>query len=112
MADPDTALDLDSLTVADIRAGFAASTFTAEDLTRASLARIDATNDRLNAVIFRNDADALETARDVDRRRAAGETLAPLAGVPVVIKDPMDMAGFPTTAGWRLLHAASGGVAT
>ena len=42
--------------------------------------------------------------------RAAGESRGPLDGVPVVIKDPMDMVGFPTTAGWRLLHAASGGV--
>lgn len=110
MTDPTTVPDLDILTVADIRAGFAAGDFTAEDLTRASLARIDATNDRLNAVIFRNDSAALETARDIDRRRAAGGTLGPLAGIPVVIKDPMDMVGFPTTAGWRLLHAASGGV--
>src|SRR5260370_23704642 len=37
--------------------------------------------------------------REIDRRRAAGQELGPLAGVPVVIKDPMDMAGFPTTAG-------------
>ena len=54
--------------------------------------------------------DALETARAIDRRRAAGETLGPLAGIPVVVKDPMDMVGFPTTAGWSLLNSKTGGV--
>ncbi len=38
------------------------------------------------------------------------ETLGPLDGVPVVVKDPMDMVGFPTTAGWRLLYSKTGGV--
>nr|WP_233192749.1 amidase family protein [Acidimangrovimonas sediminis] len=52
----------------------------------------------------------METARDIDRRRAAGAPVGPLAGVPVVIKDPMDMKGCPTTAGWRPLSSGAGGV--
>lgn len=101
--------NLETLTITSIKTGFAAGDFSAEDLTRACLAQIDACNARYNAIIFVNEA-ALDTARSIDQRRAAGEVLGPLAGVPVVIKDPMDMVGFPTTAGWKLLYSKTGGV--
>ncbi len=77
--------------------------------TQACLDRIAIYNPRYNAIILLN-PDALADARAIDRRRAAGEALGPLAGVPVVIKDPMDMVGFPTTAGWSLLHSKRAGV--
>src|SRR5579871_201963 len=102
-------IDLAELTVEQAQAGFASGAFTAEALTQACLDRIARYNPRYNAIIFLN-PDALADARAIDKRRAAGEALGPLAGVPVVIKDPMDMVGFPTTAGWRLLHAKFGGV--
>jgi Asp-tRNA(Asn)/Glu-tRNA(Gln) amidotransferase A subunit family amidase len=102
-------IDVTELTVADIQAGLAAGHYTCEALTQAYLARIARFNPRYNAIIIPN-PDALADARAIDRRRAAGETLPPLAGVPVVIKDPMDMAGIPTTGGWSLLHGPSGGV--
>lgn len=102
-------IDLIELTVEQCQAAFAAGTVTSEALTQAFLDRIAALNPSLNAVIFLN-PDALATAREIDQRRTAGEALGPLAGIPVVVKDPMDMVGFPTTAGWRLLHGPSGGV--
>ena len=101
-------LDLIELTVDKVQAAYAAGTTTAEALTEALLARIAALNPSLNALVFLN-PEALADARASDARRAAGASLGPLDGVPVVIKDPMDMVGFPTTAGWRLLHGASGG---
>ncbi len=104
-----THIDLDTLTVERVQAGFAEGRFTAESLAAACFARIDALNDQYNAMIFLN-PDALADAREIDRRRAAGEPLGPLAGVPVVIKDPMDMVGFPSTAGWSLLYGKTGGV--
>ena len=108
-AAPPLALNLVELTVETVQAAFAAGTVTAEALTEALLARIAALNPALNAIVFLN-PEALADARASDARRAAGASLGPLDGVPVVIKDPMDMVGFPTTAGWRLLHGASGGV--
>lgn len=82
---------------------------TSEALTKAFLARIETYNPRYNAIVIMNPS-ALDDAREIDRRRAAGETLGPLAGVPVVVKDPMDMAGLPTTAGWHFLSSKAGGI--
>ena len=102
--------DLGTITVREIRDGLSTGKFTAEALTEAALAHVKAMNPTFNAIIFHNDEAALETARDVDRRIAAGEPVGPLAGVPIVVKDPMDMKGFPTTAGWKRLNSKFGGV--
>jgi Asp-tRNA(Asn)/Glu-tRNA(Gln) amidotransferase A subunit family amidase len=102
-------IDLTTLTVDRIQEGFKAGLFTAESLTQACLRQIDIFNGHYNAIIFRNES-ALADARAIDERRLAGEVLGPLAGVPVVIKDPMDMVGFPTTAGWSLLYSKTGGI--
>ncbi len=102
-------IDVTEMTVEQAQRGMAEGRFTCEALTQAFLARIDALNPRYNALIFRN-PDALADARAIDRRRAAGEPLGPLAGIPVVIKDPMDMVGFPTTGGWSALYSAKGGI--
>lgn len=105
---PET-INLVEMSVEQVQAGFAAGTFTAETLTQAFLDRIALYNPHYNAIIFPNPS-ALDDARAIDRRRAAGEALGPLAGVPVVVKDTMDMAGFPSTGGWSLLCSRTGGI--
>ena len=95
------------MTVADCQAAFAAGV-TSEALTQAFLDRIERYNPTFNAFITMN-ANALDDARAIDRRRAAGETLGPLAGVPIAVKDPMDMAGEPSTGGWHFLSSRAGG---
>jgi Asp-tRNA(Asn)/Glu-tRNA(Gln) amidotransferase A subunit family amidase len=102
-------IDVVELTVEKAQSAFAAGTITSERLTQAFLDRIAKFNPQYNAIIFLN-PDALTDARAIDRRRAAGETLGPLAGIPVVVKDTMDMAGVPTTAGWSLLYSKTGGI--
>jgi len=102
-------VDLVELTVEQVQAGLADGSFTSAALTQAFLDRIAAYNPHYNAIIFLN-PDALANAREVDRRRAAGEALGPLAGVPVVVKDTMDMVGLPSTGGWSLLCSRAGGV--
>jgi Asp-tRNA(Asn)/Glu-tRNA(Gln) amidotransferase A subunit family amidase len=102
-------INLVEMTVADVEAGFAAGAFTSENLTSAFLDRIALYNPSYNAIVFLNPA-ALDDARAADERRAAGRRIGPLDGVPVVVKDAMDMVGFPTTGGWRLLHSQTGGV--
>jgi amidase len=102
-------LDVTEITIERIRTGFSARAFTAEMLVQACLEKITTYNPHYNAVIFLN-PNALTEARAIDQRRLSGEVLGPLAGVPVVVKDPMDMRGFPTTTGWSLLYSKTGGV--
>jgi len=59
----------------------------AEEATRTALARIDAAQPALNAFVDVFHEAASTQAREIDTKRAAGEALGPLAGVPVVIKD-------------------------
>src|SRR5271168_1235822 len=68
----------------------------------ATLARIDARNPELNAVIWRNDEGARAEAKALGDRIAAGDTdLPPFAGVPLPIKDLLAVAGQPVTYGSR-----------
>lgn len=86
----------------DISAALAAGEVTSEALVQAYLDRIalvDRAGPRLQAVLALN-PDALVQARAIDARRAAGEVLSPLAGVPILIKDNVETADpMPTTAG-------------
>lgn len=63
------------------------------------LERIEAVNRSVNAVTNVLADSAREAAREIDRRRANGETLGPLAGVPFTIKENIHVAGSATTHG-------------
>lgn len=62
------------------------------------LARYESTR-VINAVTWLNRQQVLESARNVDLMRAKGQTLGPLAGIPVAMKDNIDTVGYPTTGG-------------
>ena len=72
----------------------------------AHLARIDAVNPALNAVVRVLADDARAGAVLADKRLAAGETVGPLHGVPFTVKENIDMAGLPTTWGVPALAQA------
>ncbi len=76
----------------------------AEQVTRAHLARIDEVDPAVHAFLHVARDEALADAREVDRRRAAGAGLPALAGVPVAVKDIVVTRGLPTTAGSRILE--------
>jgi aspartyl-tRNA(Asn)/glutamyl-tRNA(Gln) amidotransferase subunit A len=76
----------------------------AEELARLTLARIDAVDAKVRAFLEVFHERALEQARAVDRRRAAGEDLGPLAGVPVALKDNIVLDYGKTTCGSRMLE--------
>ena len=74
---------------------------TAEDATRASLARIEARDGALRAFIRVMRDEALAAARASDERRRAGAPKGALDGIPIAIKDNIDVAGVPTSGGIR-----------
>jgi Asp-tRNA(Asn)/Glu-tRNA(Gln) amidotransferase A subunit family amidase len=104
-----TPADPTSYTIAQAQAALAQGQITSVALTNAYLARITTYEPFYNAFTNMN-PDALKEAGAVDAARAAGKPLGPLAGVPIVVKDSVDIAGLPTTAGWKGFSAASGGV--
>jgi amidase len=101
-------IDLDSATIADINAAFAAGTLTAEKLVQMCLARIQAYDRKgpaLHAVITLNPK-ALEIARQLDAERKTKGARSPLHGIPVVLKDNFDTFDLPTTGGSLLLEGS------
>jgi amidase len=65
----------------------------------ATLARIDELNDKVNAVVWRNDDDARAAAVEATRAVTRGDDLGPFHGVPIPIKDLTKVAGWPVTYG-------------
>src|SRR5829696_8727559 len=97
----DPPLDLERLTVADAQSKMAAGQLTSVQTTRAYINRIAAVNARgpgLNAVRVVNPR-ALQDASLLDLERSTGHLRGPLHGIPVLVKDNLDAAGLPTTAG-------------
>lgn len=77
---------------------------TAEKITRAFLDAIQAREGRVQAFLHINEETSLEQARAVDARRARGERLGPLAGVPVAVKDILCTKDQTTTCGSKILQ--------
>ena len=97
-------MNLLDATARDIRDGVAAGEFSAVEVARACLDRIAAVNPALNAFNFVDPERALSCAHAVDRLRADGTALGPLAGVPIALKDNMNVRGMRTTASSRILE--------
>ncbi|MDN4597043.1 amidase [Leifsonia virtsii] len=94
-------IDVVETPIAELRRALEAGETTSVELVRAYLARIDAydtAGPRLNAVVVRN-PDALAEARASDERRARGETLGPLDGIPYTAKDSYLARGLTAAAG-------------
>lgn len=91
--------DLSSATIPDINAAYKAGALTSEKLTRLYLARIEAYEPTLHAVINLNPK-ALDEARALDAERSSGKIRSPLHGIPVVLKDNFDTTDIPTTGGF------------
>ncbi|AWS46430.1 Asp-tRNA(Asn)/Glu-tRNA(Gln) amidotransferase subunit GatA [Streptosporangium sp. 'caverna'] len=89
---------------ADLGALVASGEVSAVEVAQAHLDRIAAVEPQVNAFLHVDAETTLEQARVVDARRAAGEDLGPLAGVPIAHKDVFTTRDMPTTAGSKILE--------
>jgi len=96
--------DVVRLTAAEVAEEIATGQMSAEEVARAHLDRIAEVDGRVHAFLHVDTDGALAAARAVDARRAKGEELGPLAGVPLALKDIVTQQGVPTTAGSRILE--------
>jgi aspartyl-tRNA(Asn)/glutamyl-tRNA(Gln) amidotransferase subunit A len=95
--------DLTRMTASDIAASLSRGDISSVDVTQAHLDRIAAVDPDVHAFLHVS-KDALDTAAAIDSRRAAGEQLGELAGVPVAIKDVLCTIDMPSTAGSKILE--------
>ncbi|MBS0349227.1 MAG: indoleacetamide hydrolase [Proteobacteria bacterium] len=93
-----TPADIDALTLAETLRLLDSGRLSSEALVKAYIERARAHGD-LNIFITLDEEGALKAARAVDAVRRAGQPLGPLAGIPVVVKDNIHVAGMPSTAG-------------
>ena len=75
----------------------------AAEVTGSVLARLDAVNPAINAVVAEMPEEAIATAASIDKKISRGEPLGPLAGIPVTIKMNVDQTGYANTNGLKIL---------
>src|ERR1700749_2099957 len=95
--------ELTRKTAAELSDELRSKNVSATEVTQAHLDRIAASDDQVHAFLHVARDQALAAASAIDRRRAAGEELGPLAGVPVALKDVFTTIDMPTTAGSKIL---------
>lgn len=96
--------EIHNLGAGELHKLFSEGELTAVEITESVLERIEAVDPQLNAFLTVSGELALEQAKAVDERRAKGEPLGPLAGVPVAIKDNVCVDGVRTTCASRMLE--------
>ena len=96
--------DLIRLSAAQLAAAIASGEASAVEVAQAHLDRIAAVDGKVHAFLHVDTDGALAAARAVDEKRARGEALGPLAGVPLALKDVLTQKNVPTTCGSRILE--------
>src|ERR1700736_210731 len=106
--DSPASFDPCAATAGELARRIADGSLTAAEAVEAHIVRIERVNPALNAVVVKRYDEARAEARDAARRRAAGEPLGAMHGVPVTVKECLDFAGLPSTFGLasRARHAA------
>jgi amidase len=94
--------DLWRLSATDLAALIRDRKVSAKEAARAALARLDAVNPAINAVVEHRPDEALAQAAAIDAALARGEHVGPLGGVPVTVKVNIDYAGYATSNGVKL----------
>jgi len=95
--------DITRLSAAALADALVARDVSSVEATRAHLDRIQAVDGDVHAFLHVNQ-NAIAAAKSIDSRRAAGDDLGPLAGVPIAVKDVLCTQDMPTTSGSRILE--------
>jgi amidase len=98
--------DLWRLSATDLAALIKSKKVSAKEAATSALARLDAVNPKINAVVDHKPDEVLAQASAVDAAIGRGEDVGPLAGVPVTVKVNIDQKGFATTNGLKLNREA------
>ena len=98
--------DLWRLSAAEMASLIRSKKVSAKEAATAALARLDAVNPKINAVVDHRPEDVLAQAAAVDAAIGRGEDAGPLGGVPVTVKVNIDQEGFATTNGLKLQRDA------
>lgn len=93
------------LGAAELARAIASRELSASTVVNAHIERIQRVNPSLNALVFERFDAARREAEHADRRARSGEALPPLHGVPITLKDSIDLAGAPSTFGVEALRA-------
>ena len=95
--------DLTRKTADELAQSLASKEVSSVEVTQALVDRIGAVDGSIHAFLHVDAEGALATAADIDDRRAKGEQLSYLAGVPIAVKDVLATRGMPTTCGSKIL---------
>jgi amidase len=101
-----TAAELWRMSATELAEAISTKQASSAEVVEAHLRRIEAVNPSINAVVIVMREQALEAAKMADRAVEGGGGLPPFHGVPFTIKDIIDVAGTPTTQGFKALAGA------
>src|SRR5262245_5156846 len=96
---PTKTTDITTLGAGEMAALIARGELSSAEAVEAHIARIERVNPALNAVVIKRYDAARGEARAADAARARGESLGPLHGVPITVKETLDLAGTPASFG-------------
>ena len=96
-------MNITKLTVHELKGKLDKKELTAEEITKAYAQRIEEKEKDVQAFITTLIDSAIEKAKEIDDRKAKGETLSPYSGIPIGIKDNICIKGVKTTCASKML---------
>ncbi len=100
-------MDVSSITIKEAKQKMEAKEISSEELVSSYVSAIESSNDSMNAMLDVSKT-VIKEAKEIDKKRAAGESLGLLAGVPIAIKDNILVQDWGSTAGSQILEGHKG----